>query len=78
MLQSASGRSSAWLEHLLWEQEVARSNRVAPTIFPFEEGMVLNGGNKGSEGMEERSGSGSDGGETLKRWLRVDEIGFCA
>lgn len=26
-----SGRSSAWLERLLWEQEVARSNRVAPT-----------------------------------------------
>ena len=25
-----SGRSSAWLERLLWEQEVARSNRVAP------------------------------------------------
>ena len=25
------GRSSAWLERLLWEQEVARSNRVAPT-----------------------------------------------
>ncbi len=24
------GRSSAWLERLLWEQEVARSNRVAP------------------------------------------------
>ena len=29
---NASGRSSAWLEHLLWEQGVARSNRVAPTI----------------------------------------------
>ena len=26
-----AGRSSAWLERLLWEQEVARSNRVAPT-----------------------------------------------
>ena len=27
-----AGRSSAWLERLLWEQEVARSNRVAPTF----------------------------------------------
>ena len=27
-----TGRSSAWLERLLWEQEVARSNRVAPTL----------------------------------------------
>ena len=70
VLQSASGRSSAWLEHLLWEQEVARSNRVAPTIFPFEEGMVWNGGRRGvSEG---------GWGETLKSWLRVCEIGFCA
>ena len=30
-----TGRSSAWLERLLWEQEVARSNRVAPTFKPF-------------------------------------------
>ncbi len=29
---SPSGCSSAWLEHLLWEQGVARSNRVTPTI----------------------------------------------
>ena len=72
MLQSTSGRSSAWLEHLLWEQEVARSNRVAPTIFPFEEGMVWNGGEEGSE--SERVG----GAESEKSWLRVCEIGFCA
>ena len=31
-----TGRSSAWLERLLWEQEVARSNRVAPTQLDFE------------------------------------------
>ncbi len=31
-LRCESGRSSAWLERLLWEQEVARSNRVAPTL----------------------------------------------
>ena len=33
-----TGRSSAWLERLVWDQEVARSNRVAPTeespLFP--------------------------------------------
>ena len=29
------GRSSAWLERLLWEQEVARSNRVAPIFHKF-------------------------------------------
>ncbi len=29
-LRPHAGRSSAWLERLLWEQEVARSNRVAP------------------------------------------------
>ena len=34
---NASGRSSAWLEHLLWEQGVARSNRVAPTTFSFHD-----------------------------------------
>ena len=28
-----SGRSSAWLERLLWEQEVEGSNPFAPTIF---------------------------------------------
>ena len=33
--EQISGRSSAWLERLLWEQEVARSNRVAPTQLDF-------------------------------------------
>ena len=28
-----SGRSSAWLERLVWDQKVARSNRVAPTRY---------------------------------------------
>src|SRR3989442_7642490 len=27
-----SERSSAWLEHLVWDQDVAGSNPVAPTI----------------------------------------------
>jgi hypothetical protein len=26
-------RSSAWLEHLVWDQDVAGSNPVVPTIF---------------------------------------------
>src|SRR5205085_11170127 len=28
-----SERSSAWLEHLVWDQDVAGSNPVAPTTF---------------------------------------------
>lgn len=36
-----SGRSSAWLERLLWEQEVARSNRVAPTLRQIQSLKVL-------------------------------------
>ena len=37
-----SGRSSAWLERLLWEQEVARSNRVAPTRISFLNSRLRN------------------------------------
>ncbi len=33
---SASERSSAWLEHLVWDQDVAGSNPVAPTSFSKE------------------------------------------
>jgi hypothetical protein len=31
-----SGRSAAWLARLPWEQEVGRSNRLAPTIITRE------------------------------------------
>src|SRR5687767_8570865 len=33
MIRATSERSSAWLEHLVWDQDVAGSNPVAPTIF---------------------------------------------
>ena len=38
-----SGYSSAWLERLLWEQKVARSNRVTPTIFLLSPTCFLSG-----------------------------------
>jgi hypothetical protein len=34
VLRRSSERSSAWLEHLVWDQDVAGSNPVAPTISP--------------------------------------------
>ncbi len=36
-----SGRSAAWLAHLLWEQRVARSNRVAPTSFFLNRSLAV-------------------------------------
>ncbi len=32
-VRQSSERSSAWLEHLVWDQDVAGSNPVAPTTF---------------------------------------------
>ena len=38
-----SERSSAWLEHLVWDQDVAGSNPVAPTIVPEGNGVGVPG-----------------------------------
>ena len=35
--KTITGCSSAWLERLVWDQEVARSNRVTPIFFAFGE-----------------------------------------
>ena len=38
-----TGRSAAWLAHLLWEQEAGGSNPPAPTVvvFPFDPNFRL-------------------------------------
>ena len=38
---SIAGRSAAWLARLPWEQEVGRSNRLAPTIFSLPKKRYL-------------------------------------
>ena len=41
ILSHGSERSSAWLEHLVWDQDVAGSNPVAPTILLICNGVAV-------------------------------------
>jgi hypothetical protein len=36
-----AGRSAAWLARLPWEQEVGRSNRLAPTNYFFKNNSTI-------------------------------------
>ena len=58
-LVEVAGRSAAWLARLPWEQEVGRSNRLAPTIFLFLENFQLE--------LKDRPTVGEQEGVTLWR-----------
>src|ERR1041385_3166828 len=59
-----SGRSSAWLERVVWDHEVAGSNPVAPTLFSEPSLPRLHVYHFRSSGAVQTSRTGS-GGEGL-------------
>ena len=53
MTKRMAGRSAAWLARLPWEQEVGRSNRLAPTIFRISEKFRLESKGRPTVGEQE-------------------------